>query len=966
MGDNQTNNEQMLINDQYLIVKKIAQGGFGIIWKAYDFSLKNFIALKELLKDYTEPKFIEMFYKEALIAKNIIHDNVVRVQHFWRGSNGLYYLAMDHVPGRDLEYLLDKCNKKNSKLPWELKFPWELAVLICSSVLKALDYANRQAKDPITGKPYGIVYRDISPGNIMISFDGNVKLGDFGIAKTAEELSIGGGQRVVAGKYGYMSPEQMRGDTDIDQRSDIFSVGLVLYEMLTGQKLFSGDPKKIKNQVLETKFDSSMFNSVNISQDLIEIVSRSLEKDRENRYEKAIEMFRDLRRLLKGKETEEFAQELSNLVNGILTEEVAEENELFEKVKALNLQDIKSNQSIKKIICKDFIMGEENEVNPPEILSAKEEFDAACLSGDTKENLIKPLERAKTPVNVQTFVAAAPRAEQREEGKPKGEEKGKTVFEEVGDWLGNKFKTYKIRIVRAAAAIVVSGILFLIIDTYARITPVGRSIYYMLYPPDAVISTIPSGAIVSVRDREGKVIISEANSDFPIELRKIAPKTYIITASKAGFNPVERIVKVENRKQNGSSSVQHIDIYFDFPVAVDSEPKGAEVFIDGNKFKTAPWKGELTAGEHTIRLSLEGFEELGSLAKESKEGQCNIDFTRTTQEEMFSGVDKNFWKYEEVNNGEEKVYNVTGYLFKKFSVNSIPKNVLVHVHSEGKPRGRTPITMALKAGEYRLRFMDPEGRYEETSRIVRVDKGVDSKILVILNKWITIKVNAKSQPDKIFSTNVKITGRGLNVAKEISNAKPLRIALHPDNYTLIFSGNKEFKSLTLKDVNIDEQTNIDAELEPASLKVNVMVKEFGTEKTINGAYVWMQDKIVGKTNVRGVWESEVDPGTATVRIVAKGYVEKSVPVEFQMGESNDITIELDPEILAAAISTNTLTGIRGRNTTKKTEFNIVRPVNAEDNDKPQKNILICPNCKKQYIVGSKKPRFCTNCGKPFR
>jgi serine/threonine protein kinase len=227
--------QQMIINEQYLTIKKIGQGGFGVVWRAYDFSLRNFVALKELLKDYSEPKFVEMLYREALIAKNIIHDNIVRVQHFWQGSNGSYYLLMDYVQGKDLEHLLSKCNSTNTPLPWEL------AVLICGSVLKALDYANRLAKDPITNKPYGIVYRDISPGNIIISFDGSVKLSDFGIAKTADELSMGVKQRIVTGKYGYMSPEQTRGDADIDHRSDIFSVGVVLYEMLSGKQAFSGE-----------------------------------------------------------------------------------------------------------------------------------------------------------------------------------------------------------------------------------------------------------------------------------------------------------------------------------------------------------------------------------------------------------------------------------------------------------------------------------------------------------------------------------------------------------------------------------------------------------------------------------------------------------------------------------------------------------------------------------------------------
>ncbi|MDR1194857.1 MAG: protein kinase, partial [Endomicrobium sp.] len=142
----------LFINDQYVTVKKIGQGGMGVVWQAYDFSLRNFIAVKELLSEFSEPKFVEMFYKEALIAKNIIHDNLVRVQHLWKGNYNSFYISMDFVRGVDLEDLIKRCNEL------KIKIPWELSVLICISMLKAIDYANRIARDSITGKPYGIVY----------------------------------------------------------------------------------------------------------------------------------------------------------------------------------------------------------------------------------------------------------------------------------------------------------------------------------------------------------------------------------------------------------------------------------------------------------------------------------------------------------------------------------------------------------------------------------------------------------------------------------------------------------------------------------------------------------------------------------------------------------------------------------------------------------------------------------------
>jgi len=111
------NSSSFLINDQYYGLSKLGEGGFGTVWKVYDFSLKNFVAMKELLPQYSETKFIEMFYKEALIAKHLIHDNIVRVQHFWQGSNGSFYILMDYVSGCDLQHFLSACKKKNLTVP---------------------------------------------------------------------------------------------------------------------------------------------------------------------------------------------------------------------------------------------------------------------------------------------------------------------------------------------------------------------------------------------------------------------------------------------------------------------------------------------------------------------------------------------------------------------------------------------------------------------------------------------------------------------------------------------------------------------------------------------------------------------------------------------------------------------------------------------------------------------------------
>jgi len=1049
MTDNQNNQEQMLINEQYLTVKKIGQGGFGVVWKAYDFSLRNFIAIKELLKDCNEPKFVEMFYREALIAKNIIHDNVVRVQHFWQGNNGSYFISMDYVGGNDLEHLVRKCREADKTMPWEL------IVLICGGVLKALDYANRIAKDAITGKPYGIVYRDISPENIMISYDGGVKLSDFGIAKTADDISFNSKRKIITGKFGYMSPEQTRGDADIDHRSDIFSMGVVLYEMLMGKKLFAGTPDEVKKQVLDLDFDPTEIYSLNVPDELVYIVVKALARDRDNRYEKAIEMFRDLRRLLKGKETEELTVDLSNYLSELLSGEIAAETQMLDTVKNLSLPDIKNDPSVRKVICKNFIVGESPAVSfeeepgathqspadaapgmpetetpplpvPPEVPDPAIEYEAPPVSRTTPK---PPVEAKPKPVEA-TALTEPPKAEEQivaakppvpapvskpspvqpHVGKPaqvpipagrtptpktpspktpsadpkaKVEEKGKTVFEEVGDWLSNRFRSYKRRLVRIVIALGISGVLFMGIDVYMHITSFGTAIYSLMYPPNAVIVTIPPGARVSMRSRDGKIIIDNASSDSPIELRKILPKTYIVKASKEGFKTVERIVTVEDAVK--SKGVQRIEIYFDFPVKIDSRPPGADVYIDGNKNKTAPMKGELTAGEHTIKLTYPGFEELGSLAKENKEGQCNIDFTRSRDSEIFAGVDQRYWTCGLIDTGGEKIFTITGDLFKRFNITSSPNNMLVHVQNESKPRGNTPLTAMLKAGEYRIRFMDPDGKYEETTRAVSVDKDAKSEIFVSLNKWVTLKVASKDQSGAALNAVVKVKGNGVNISREISGSHPLRLAIPLGKYKVSFESGKQYKPLVLNSVNIAEQATIVGEMEIANAHVRVAVKDDSSGQPIENAYVWLQDRIAGITDKSGVWQGEVKVGEkARFRIVAKGYIEKPLERTFEAGAKDTVMISLTPDKPVVAPETAeekpeaaTVTAPQRRRTAVSEKKPLQRKFDAILTDAGtagqeksemtgDRKVIVCPNCKKEYIVGPKKLRFCTNCGKPFR
>ena len=204
------------------------------VFKAKAFGVEGFekiVAIKRILPTMSEDdEFIKMFVDEARITVQLHHENIVQVHELGRES-GQYYIAMEYVSGRDMRQVLDAMKKRG------LTIPVSTAAYIASSVAEGLDYAHHKAD--ANGNNLNLIHRDVSPQNILVSYDGAVKITDFGIAK-AEDRASKTQAGVLKGKFAYMSPEQVRGQT-IDGRSDIFAVGILLYEMVTGERLFLGE-----------------------------------------------------------------------------------------------------------------------------------------------------------------------------------------------------------------------------------------------------------------------------------------------------------------------------------------------------------------------------------------------------------------------------------------------------------------------------------------------------------------------------------------------------------------------------------------------------------------------------------------------------------------------------------------------------------------------------------------------------
>jgi serine/threonine protein kinase len=277
---------------KYYFLERISVGGMAEVFKAKSFGVEGFeklIAIKRILSNVAEDEdFISMFIDEAKIAVQLNHANIAQI--FDLGNiDGSYFIALEYVHGKDLRTIWDRHNRRN------LLLPIPMSVYIMIRMCEGLDYAHR--KKNAAGNDLNIVHRDVSPQNILVSYEGEVKIIDFGIAKAADKASRTQAG-ILKGKFGYMSPEQVRG-LPLDGRSDIFSAGIILYELLTGERLFIGESdfstlEKVRNVEI---LPPTTYNR-KIPDALEKIVLKALSKDPDDRFKTAYDMQEELQRFL--------------------------------------------------------------------------------------------------------------------------------------------------------------------------------------------------------------------------------------------------------------------------------------------------------------------------------------------------------------------------------------------------------------------------------------------------------------------------------------------------------------------------------------------------------------------------------------------------------------------------------------------------------------------------------------------
>jgi len=323
---------------KYTLLRVLAKGGMAELFLAIQKSVAGFeklIVIKRILPSMNQDKaFIEMLLHEARIAATLSHPNIVQIFDVGQ-ADGLYFIAMEHVHGEDIRSIV-----RGMKAKQVAEFPLEHALAIATGMCAGLAYAHE--KRDLDGSELNIVHRDISPQNVVVTFSGDVKIVDFGIAKSDSKANTETKSGKLKGKVPYMSPEQARGEV-IDARSDVFATGVMLFELTTGKRLFKGSSEfETLKLICEREYPKPSQVRPGYPPELERIVMKALAKDKNERYQNAREMQAELEAFIRNNRIAVSNIALSQFMQGLFQDKLETQKEAL--LQGKHLADILQQQ----------------------------------------------------------------------------------------------------------------------------------------------------------------------------------------------------------------------------------------------------------------------------------------------------------------------------------------------------------------------------------------------------------------------------------------------------------------------------------------------------------------------------------------------------------------------------------------------------------------------------------------------
>lgn len=543
---------------------------------------ERLVALKRILPNIAaDPDFVEMFVDEAKLAVQLQHANIAQVYDLGKAED-TYYIVMEYVPGVDLRKMWDRARGRNRLLPIAM------SCHIMQKACEGLDSAHR--KKDHTGQDISLVHRDVSPQNIMVSFEGEVKVIDFGIARATNK--VGKTQAgVLKGKFGYMSPEQVRG-RDLDNRSDIFACGAVLYELLVGDRLFLGESdfstlEKVRNVdvIPPTRLNK------NLSPHLERIVMKALAKNRDDRYRWASEMAEDLQRFIFDSKQTFGRTDLQRYMQQHFEKDQEQERERLERYSKLHADDfpslaprsggqVKAGNSVDVVFTPDL---DSQSLHPAE-------GNPGVLNTSTAS--LRPLDPSEepTPSSGVTVVpidpSGVPPSSSTLPLPPQGIDPA--LLAELPEISALR----SARLPRWVMPVIVSLGLLLVVAFGLMF----REKLFDARKGSLSIQTIPSRAIVTINDKL-------ASNSTPYTMDNLEPGSYLIKASAPGYDDAIRAVRLAGG-ENRLETLQLSRTTESGSLTIRSEPEtGLHVFLNGqDTHKVTPVTLEQLAGEQLITL----------------------------------------------------------------------------------------------------------------------------------------------------------------------------------------------------------------------------------------------------------------------------------------------------------------------------------------------------------------------------
>ncbi|MFA5858324.1 MAG: serine/threonine-protein kinase [Elusimicrobiota bacterium] len=892
--------EYKIVSNRYVILEQIGEpGGFGTVYKAWARHLEKFVALKKLHTHLARSTaLIEMFHSEAVNTAKLEHENIVRVIDYFQTEEKEWYIVMEYVRGCDLQYLKEKIENEI--------LPKEIGVYIISQILKAEDYAHARIDD-LTGQPLGIVHRDISPANIMMYYDGKVKLADFGIAKVLSTTSTGpsyGKREGLRGKFSYMSPEQANNNPNLTAQSDIFSTGLVLYEVLTGKKAYGTNGEtEAWTRASQGNIDFKLLDEMQIPEEVIEALHRALQIDLTLRYENAKEMFVDLLRWLHTCDWGNRQGDLKIYLNKLLARE-------------MELEELRTKELLASLSLKNTPAAPQKtpggtiprKTTTPQPVAEHREFKEQGIAPE-KTGTFKPqsptlkssVPEFKTqPKGVQHIPASVPK---------KSSSREKTVF----DYVADTTKKYKLWVLGGISIAVLALLGYVVTDTVLQLTSRGRYLHNIIWAPSFVIDSTPTGAVLTVEAVKGskKVVVLSGNTPLPVS--RLSAGVYYIKLEKQGFSAVEQTVSISKTGQPVSipgsrviktKSSETYVVPFECLVSFKSIPSGAEVYVDkvllGVKTPVAdlPFK----TGKHKVEMKY--VSSPGELQYESIAAE--LDFS-----EISGGmiIDKRFWDavFNKDGPGGLARFVITGKLKMWVSINSQPPTASVYV--DETYLGVTPLErVAIGVGNHTVRIekygVDPfEGEFE----IGTEGSGARTQFMFNLEPglYICAKFPDAGNDEKI------IVGISDNTGQLVTaETTPYRYKLKPGKYELVFMHPKK-KNTVKKRINVTKEAmtiNILQDDAPVSVSgsgvktktdgvdtksyIKVQVLETLSGEPIDNVGISINGGAFKSTDNKGIWQGYVSPGKVVIAVGKSGYEIKEVKSAIRAGETKAVTIKL--------------------------------------------------------------------------